>query len=92
MTCGSSGRKREGELDLTALSNKVEDNDMSALHIKDPDAYSDEFGDGRRFAGSIGESVTAHIWLGRFSIGNVIKIEKDQAWIDEGESNKIIIV
>jgi len=75
---------------LRALNNTVEGNDMRDLRIRDPDEYSNDHADGRRFAGSPRGSATAHIWLGKFSKNNVIKIRKDQTVIDEGEENKIL--
>jgi len=87
-----SGRKRSRELDLKALNNKVEGNDMGDLRIRDPDEYSDSHVDGRMFTGSEGRSATAHMWLNAFSKDNVIEVRADETVIDEGEDNKITYI
>ncbi len=87
-----SGRRRSGELDLRALDNLVEGNDMGDLRIRDPDEYSDNHIDGRMFTGSEGRSATAHVWLNAFSQGNVIKVKAEETVIDEGEDNQITYV
>jgi len=84
-----SGRKRTGELDLRALNNLVEGNDMDDMRIREPDDYSDNHVDGRRFAGSTVGSFTAHIWLDKFSERNVVEIRKNEKVIDEGKENTI---
>ncbi len=85
-----SGRKRSGELDLRALNNVVESNDMDHLLIKNPNKYSNAHANGRIFAGSPGESVTAHVWIGKFSKNNTVKVKTSDTVIDEGEENTII--
>jgi predicted transcriptional regulator len=87
-----SGRIKPGEIDLRSLNNTVEDNDMSDILIRDPDRYSDNHSDGRRFAGSSKGSTTAHVWLDKFSENNFIKIRKDETVIDEGEDNQIEVI
>jgi len=84
-----SGRRKAGERDQKALNNLVEGNDMDGLRIREPDEYSDNHADGRRFAASRTESSTAHVWLDKFSANNVIKIGKDEKVIDDGEDNAI---
>ena len=84
-----SGRRRSGELDLRALNNLVEGNNMSNLRIREPDKYSNNHADGRMFTGSEGKSTTAHVWLNAFSKDNVIKVKADETVIDEGEENII---
>jgi predicted transcriptional regulator len=84
-----SGRRRSGELDLRALNNLVEGNDMGDLRIREPDEYSNNHVDGRMFAGTQGKSATAHVWLNKFSKDNMIKVKADETVIDEGEDNKI---
>jgi len=84
-----SGRQRPGERDMRSLNNIVEDNDMADLRIREPDEYSNKHADGRMFAGSTGVSASAHIWLGKFSKKNVIKLEKHETVIDEGKNNTI---
>jgi hypothetical protein len=84
-----SGRKKSGELDLRALNNLVENNDMGDLRIREPDEYSNNHVDGRMFAGTQGKSATAHVWLDIFSKDNMIKVKADETVIDEGEDNKI---
>ena len=85
-----SGRRRSGELELTALDNLVEGNDMVKLRVRDADEYSDNHADGRMFSGSTRGSNTAHVWLGKFSKNNTVKVKKTETVIDEGEENTII--
>ncbi len=85
-----SGRKRSGELDLRALNNMVEGNDMGDLKIRDPDEYSDKHVDGRMFAGSPRGSTTAHVWLGKFSKNNTVKVKIYETVVNEGEENTVI--
>jgi len=87
-----SGRRSSRELDLRALDNLVEGNDMSNLRIREPDEYSDNHVDGRMFTGSEGKSTTAHVWLNAFSKDNVISVRADETVIDEGENNTITYV
>jgi len=84
-----SGRKQSGKLDLRALNNYVNDNDITELCIKDPDEYSNRYADGRRFAGSEGSSITAHVWLDKYTQNNVVKLKQGETLIDEGKSNII---
>jgi predicted transcriptional regulator len=84
-----SGRRKSGELNLSALHIKVEDNDMRDLDIKGPDEYSDSHVDGGMFAGSPRRSATAHVWLNSYSKENVVKLIKGETMIDEGEKNSI---
>ncbi len=85
-----SGRGKTGELDLRALNNVVEGNDMGDLRIKEPDEYSKNYTDGRMFTGSPGSSATAHFWLDQHSKNNLITHRKNETVIDEGEDNKIL--
>jgi len=85
-----SGRRGTGELDLRSLGNMVEGNDMGELRIREPDEYSDNHADRRMFAGSPGVSSTAHVWLGRFSKNNTVKVRVGETMIDEGDENTII--
>jgi hypothetical protein len=87
-----SGRRRSGKLDLRAINNLVEGNNMEDLWIRDPDEYSNNHVDGRMFTGSEGKSATAHVWLNAFSKNNVIKVRVDETVINEGDDNKIIYV
>jgi hypothetical protein len=84
-----SGRRRSKELDLRALNNHVENNDMDELRIRDPDSYSNNHADGRMFAGSPEGSNTANIWLGKNSKNNVIMIKENETVINEGNDNQI---
>lgn len=84
-----SGRRKTGKLDLRALNNLVDSNNMSELRIREPNEYSDNHADGRRFACSPSGSTTAHVWLDKFSENNSIKIKKDETLIDEGMDNRI---
>ena len=85
-----SGRRKSGALDLRAIDNVVENNDMKGLNIKQPDEYSDNHADGRMFAFSPIGSSTAHVWLGKFSENNTVKVKVSDTVIDEGEKNTII--
>ena len=82
-----SGRKRTGDLDLRALNNKVVDNDMKELEIRNPDMYSDGNVDGKMFAGAEGKSATANVWLNTYTSDNVIDIKVNETLIDEGTNN-----
>jgi predicted transcriptional regulator len=82
-----SGRKKTGELDLRALNNKVVDNDMKELEIRNPDVYSDGNVDGEMFAGSGGKSATANAWFNTHTSDNVIDIKVNETLIDEGTNN-----
>lgn len=82
-----SGRKQTGELDLRALKNKVEDNNMKDLEVKEPDVYSDSKADGYTFAGTEGKSVTANVWLNTYTSDNEIDIKVNETLIDEGTKN-----
>jgi hypothetical protein len=84
-----SGRRRSGELDLRALNNVVEDNDMKDLRIRSPDEYSNNHADGRMFASSPEGSATAHIWLDVNTNGNSVKVNSKETVIDQGEDNTI---
>jgi len=85
-----SGRSRSGKLDLRALNNVVEGNDMRALRIRDPDEYSNNHADGRMFAESpSGGSSTAHVWLNVNTKGNTVKVNNQETVIDQGEDNTI---
>jgi hypothetical protein len=79
---------REG-FDLGSNANLIEDNDLSDLEIKTPDAYSDSHVDGRMFTGSPGKSATAHVWLNPYSDRNRIKLVPSETVIDEGKNNEI---
>ena len=85
-----SGRKKSGDQDQRALNNLVEGNDMEDLRVREPDDYSENHADGRRFAGSPAGSTTAHVWLDKFSEKNVVKIKKDENVIDEGKDNELV--
>jgi hypothetical protein len=85
-----SGRREPGELDLRAVNNLVEGNDISGLRVREPDAYSDNHSDGRMFVASKGGSATAHVWLDQHTLNNSVKLKKDDIVIDEGEENKIL--
>ena len=85
-----SGRRKSGELDLRSLSNMVEGNDMGELRIRDPDEYSNAHADGRRFAGTPEGSATAHVWLGKFSKNNTVKVKTGETVINEGDDNTTI--
>ena len=85
-----SGSRRHGKLDMKALNNMVEDNDMENLQIRDPDKYSNNHVDGRMFTGTQGRSATAHVWINTHTKGNVIKVKVDEKVIDEGEGNTIL--
>ncbi len=86
----TSGRRKFRDLDLRAFDNIMEKNNMRKLEIKPPDKYSNNHADGRMFAGSQGNSISAHVWLDAFSNNNIVKIRRDESVIDEGEDNTII--
>lgn len=84
-----SGHRRSGMLDLSSMDNRVEGNTMDELLIRAPDDYSDKHADGRMFAAASGGSSTSHIWLGKFTKSNTVKIRENETVIDEGEENRI---
>jgi len=84
-----SGHSRSGKLDLRALNNIVEDNDMKDLRIRDPDKYSNNHADGRIFSPSPEGSATAHVWLDTNTNGNTVKVNSKETVIDQGEDNII---
>jgi len=84
-----TGSKKSGKIDLKALENTVEDNDMDDLEIRAPDKYSDNHIDGQMFTGSEGKSKTAHVWLNEFTSMNKIKLSAAETIIDEGKNNTI---
>jgi predicted transcriptional regulator len=84
-----SGRKKSGKLDLRALKNTIQNNDLGDLHIRAPDDYSDSHIDGRMFTGSEGKSLTGHVWLNEFTAMNIIKLGSDETVIDVGKNNSI---
>jgi len=84
-----SGWTGPGGLDLRALGNVIEDNDMKALEIREPDAYSDNWADGRMFAVGPEGSRTANCWLGPSTQGNKVRLPADETVIDEGGGNEI---
>lgn len=84
-----SGRKKPGDLDLSAINNLVEYNDMNNLEIKEPDGYSDNHADGRMFFKLEDGSKTAKIWLDRNTKSTILKIRENETIIDEGEENQI---
>jgi len=84
-----SGRSKSGRLDLRALNNVVEGNDMRDLRVRDPNEYSNNHADGRMFAESPGGSATAYVWLNVNTNGNIIKVSSNETVIDQGEDNTI---
>jgi hypothetical protein len=84
-----SGHRKFQDLDMSATQNLLENNDLSVLHIKEPDEYSNNNADGKKFAGSPSESNTAHVWLDKYSENNLIKIRMNEKVIDEGKENTI---
>ena len=83
-------REREG-INLESTDNIIEDNDMNNLVIKPPDEYSDNNVDGRMFTGTEGKSVTAHIWINKYSNSNEININSEESVLDEGKNNVITL-
>jgi hypothetical protein len=65
------------------------DNDMDELQIKEPDSYSNNNADGRKFAIESGSSVTAYVWLNKHTKNNEIIVKDKEKVIDEGEDNII---
>jgi hypothetical protein len=62
---------------------------MSKLHVKNPDEYSNNHADGRRFTEKTGKSMTAHVWLNTYSENNIVKLGENESYIDEGNGNQI---
>ena len=87
-----SGRKASGRLDLCAVNNNVEDNDMGGLAIKGPDKYSNNHADGRMFAHSLDVSATANLWFNLYTKCNSVSLKRGESVIDEGENNSIMYV
>jgi predicted transcriptional regulator len=85
-----SGRSMSTGLNLMALSNRIEGNDMGELRIREPDKYSDGHAGGRMFKGLAGGSVTAHFWMDEYSKNNSVKIKTGETVLDDGENNTII--
>jgi predicted transcriptional regulator len=83
-----SGWKKD-EIDLTAVNNLVENNNMNTLEIKQPDGYSDNHANGRMFSTTEKGSRTSHVWLGRDTRTNRVSINETEYVIDEGVENKI---
>jgi hypothetical protein len=84
-----SGRRKSGEIDLRSLHNTIGGNDLRNLRIKENDGYSNNHANGRMFSVSPGSSPTAHVWLDKNSVNNVIILGRDESVIDEGADNEI---
>lgn len=84
-----SGRECSKELNQNAMNNIIKDNDMDKLRIREPDSYSNNNADGRKFAIASGSSVTAHVWLNKHTKNNEIIVRDKEKVIDEGEDNRI---
>ena len=78
-----------GIADLGSFKNKIRDNHMAELYIKEPDEFSDSKINGETFTGSNGKSKTAHVWLAHNSRNSVVEIGADETYIDEGTDNVI---
>ena len=78
-----------GAPDLGSYENRIYDNHMSELYIKEPDEFSDGKIDGEYFTGLNGKSKTAHVWLAHNSNNSVVEIGADEEYIDEGNDNVI---
>ena len=87
-----SGRSMSTGLDLMALNNRIEGNDLGQLKVREPDEYSDSHADGRMFKKIDGGSATAHVWLDEYSKENVVSIRKGGKVFNEGEGNKILYI
>jgi hypothetical protein len=86
-----SGTKKHGEIDLSANSNIIRENNLDKLIIKEKDDYSDANINEYTFTGEKGNSKTAHIWLNMYSSNNTIILKGDKIIIDEGKNNNINI-
>jgi predicted transcriptional regulator len=84
-----SGRKPSGKLDLSAVNNNIEDNDMDSLAIKKSDKYSINHADGRMFAYSSYGSATANLWFNSYTKNNSANLKQGESIIDEGENNSV---
>ena len=82
-------RPPKGDVDLGSEANIVEDNEMKNFEIKSSDEYSDKNVDGENFAGSPGNSSTAHVWLAHNSKNNMVRVRPNETVIDEGIDNTI---
>lgn len=89
MGSGYRGEKTSGKLDLSAVNNNVEDNDMDSLAIKKSDKYSNNHADGRMFAYSSDGSATANLWFNLYTKYNSVKLKQGESIIDEGKNNSI---
>ncbi len=78
------------DVTIYADGNKVKDNNMDGLTIKDPDDYSNGHVNGMTFTGSQDRSATAHVWLDRYSRNSTVRVKASETVIDEGEDNKVL--
>ena len=84
-----SGRESSKEPNQIAMNNMFKDNGLDELQIREPDSYSNNNADGRKFAIASGSSVTAHVWLNKHTKNNEIIVRDKEKVIDEGEDNII---
>ena len=82
--CGA--KTREG-IDLGSHENVFKFNDIIGLSIKPADDYSNTKVDGYTFTGSNHKSITADVWLDKYSTNNLIQVESGSKVIDEGKNN-----
>ena len=85
----NGAKTREG-IDLASHENVFKDNDMSCLSIKPADDYSNAKVDGYTFTGSNQKSITADVWLDKYTTNNLIQVESGSKVVDEGKNNNII--
>ena len=87
-----SGHRKFDDLDMSSIQNKIKNNNLDDLKIKDTDNYVLNHSDGKMFARSLSDlqTQTTHIWLDQYTRNNEIYINKNLQVIDEGKNNKII--
>ena len=85
-----SGRDGTTENDMRSYRNNVEDNHMDRFTVRASDDYCLNHADGDMFPEVRGDPVTAHVWLGRHSKNNTVKLGDGLSVLDEGELNTVI--
>jgi predicted transcriptional regulator len=83
-----NGSRPRENIELGSNSNHFSDNNMTELEIKPPDEYSDKLGN-YVFNGADEKTMTAHVWLNKYSSNNLIKLKPGETSIDESAENKV---
>lgn len=84
-----SGSRSKENFDLRSNNNVFYDNDLDELEIKPSDEYGHNNVGDYIFSGVDTKSVTAHVWLNRYSSNNLINLSTSLVVVDEGEDNII---